>query len=748
MASLRTILRAVGELGPRPTLLYGLYRVLLRSGWFRWRTPRQTWQDVPFTSWLRPAIPSDPEQYLQYRKHINTRFFLHPGDEFVGALKQVIGQNQSTAISQADAILGGNFRLFGVDGNDLGFPPDWGRFCPTPGDSAGVSVPLNRHWTTYDENDFAQDVKLLWEPARFGWVFPLARAYILTQDTRYAEAIWILIDSWRDINPPNSGPHWSSAQEAAIRLLAVIFALHITFEYIAKSPQKLCEVASLIAAHAARIPPTLIYARAQGNNHLLVEAVALYSVGLLFPEFRKAKTWKRLGRRWLERSLAEQIFADGGYVQHSTNYHRLALQAALWAVRLAEVNDEALPPDLLAALQKAAHWLYSMIDRKSGHVPNLGPNDGALIFPLSTRPFEDHRPTCQAASFAFLERKPFPVGPWDEELIWFGLQSGVSRDDTRRGSGPPIEIDRGGEKAMQPIGLGDHFPASGFTILRGENSWGMLRCARFRTRPGHSDQLHFDLWWQGYNVACDPGTYLYNGKPPWDNPWIGAAFHNTVLIDDLEPMRRAGRFLWVDWAQGAFIGRWKSQNGAIEVVIGEHHGYRRIGLVHRRTIARIGDAHWLIVDDVIGSGLHGVSIGWTMPDFPWKLNAHGTSLDLGESEIEVSLEGQVGDTGLYRAGALVAGNGVCANPNLHGWRSMGYAVKEPALRLVKRFEASIPVRHCTWWSFDAAPRDGVEIVWNEPDRDTLSFSRIGWQGQRLELNDAHLVDSSSFRRAG
>lgn len=743
MASFRTILRAVGELGPRPMFLFGIYQVLLRLGWYRWRTPQQTWQDVPLKSWLQPGLLSDPENYLDIRKRYGKQFFLDPDNEFARALKEMIGQNAEGAVTQADAILAGRFRIFGTD-YDLGFPPDWGKFASSPDDPASASVSLDPHWTACNEKGYPQDIKLLWEPARFGWVFPLARAYVLTDDVRYADAIWHLLDSWRKSNPPNTGPHWISAQEVAIRMLAMIFALHITFHRIAESPEKLCEIAQLIAVHAARIPPTLLYAQAQGNNHLLVEAVGLYSVGLLFPEFRKANVWRRLGRRWLEKSLSDQIFADGGYVQHSTNYHRLALQAALWAARLAQVNGEPLSPVSLKPLRHCTRWYTAVIDQECGQVPNMGPNDGALIFPMSTCVFEDHRPTVQAAALVFGEARPFPSGPWEEELLWFGMSPGVTGDNVRAREATAPKMDT--EDHRQVVESHDHFPDSGFFLLRGRKTWGLLRCAHFRSRPGHSDQLHFDLWWQGINIACDPGTYLYNGKSPWDNPWVGAAFHNTVLVDDREPMRRAGRFLWANWAQGRILGCWRTQNGEIEVLTGEHYGYRSV--IHRRSVAKLGEGLWLVVDDLFGQGVHTTSIGWTLPDVPWKPMDAGLSLDLGAASVEMKLEGSVGRAGLYRAGVLECGDEVVPDPEIFGWRSIKYGVKVPCLRYVTRSEVTLPARRCTWWQLAGVNKDEVDIEWNDPGPALTPFSSLQWQDQHLEINDAYSANPSSFRRAG
>ena len=117
-----------------------------------------------------------------------------------------------------------------------------------------------------------------------------------------------------------------------------------------------------IARHADRIPQTLVYARAQNNNHLVVEAVALYTAGALLHRSRL----QNLGWKWLNRALQGQIGSFGEYIQHSTNYHRLMLQAVLWADAVRRALGENWPPATREALTRASHWLFSMLDPDSG----------------------------------------------------------------------------------------------------------------------------------------------------------------------------------------------------------------------------------------------------------------------------------------------------------------------------------------------------------------------------------------------
>ena len=756
MASLKLAFNAARELDPGSLALYALYQTLLRSGWLRHHTPIYEWDARPLADWLNPDFPAESEAYVERRATQAPCFFFKGKSEFAAQLKHMLVNHESTILNEADEILCGRLLLFGGEPVDLGFPYNWAAFAPMAGGESIQSLDLSRHWSTYNLDTFPADVKLLWEGARFGWVYPLARALWLSGDERYAEALWILIESWREANQPNAGPHWISAQEVALRLMALVFVTHILTPQLMKVPKRATRLAEMIAVHADRIPPTMIYARAQGNNHLLVEAVALYTVGLLFPEFRLAERWRVMGRRWLVEALTRQVFPDGGYIQHSTNYHRLALQAGLWAARLAEINGEPLPTPALDALSRLTECLTALVDPHSGRVPNFGPNDGALILPLSTCPFDDFRPTIQVAAEVLYGQPIYPPGPWDEACVWFGL--GVKEPtvgDVLRSSPRGVNAIRKGLPNLHLKGgvdgdlhQGEDFPHTGLYLMRGQRSWGMLRCAQFNSRPGHSDQLHLDLWWRGQNVAGDPGTYLYNGDPPWDNSLTGAEVHNTLVVNCQDPMRSAGRFLWLDWAQGRVLGRWRSAGGRLEVLTAEHHGYDRMGVIHRRTIVRAGDDLWLVVDDLCGDGLHRAHAGWLLPDEQGQLEGRYLGLTLAQGRLKVGFGGSEGPVGVYRAGVLVEGEETGSGGHLWGWRSRSYAMLEPALRLVTEVEGSLPFRLETWWLFNDADPHKLSVGWRDPGDGLSALAWLKVESESLDINDAHLVDPSSLRHAG
>jgi hypothetical protein len=663
----RLAVKAFSQLGWQQAGYYAWYQLTLRSGYLRQQTP------------LRPPPEVSGEQPDAVLP------LLSVPDK--AALSAVIGQKGCQELAaEADEIIAGQVRLFGG-------PP-----VPL---QLKVSGPL-KHWTAYERGqglEEHQDIKFIWEPGRFGWAFCLGRAYCLSGDERYATAFWSYSENFLKANPVNLGPHWASAQEVALRLMAFAFAYQVFRASPQASLEHLNHLRQAIAEHAARIPPTLAYARAQNNNHLLTEAAGLYTAGVFLPDHPFAQKWRALGWRWLNLGLQNQITSDGAYIQHSTNYHRLMLQVALWVQAMAASHGQLLPNETLNKLSLATRWLLSLLDRKSGQSPNLGPNDGAYILPLSTCPFSDYRPVLQAASQVFLGERPFEPGPWDEMALWLQADQPATQH---------------AEIALAPSPITIHAPA--FTP---HPSWAYLRVARFTSRPGHADQLHLDLWWRGLNIAIDPGTYLYNGLPPWDNPLAQSAVHNTVTIDGVDQMLRAGRFLYLDWAQGQVVNQDMAEDGSRRGVVAEHDGYRHAGITHLRSVSVTERGDWTIEDRLLPAiaarskpaDPRTLRLHWLLPDWPWKANLEnkGSRLEVGfetpygwaslaiHSPTSGALQATLSGFQLARVGALLAGSGPVAP--IQGWASPTYGIKIPALSVAVEVKGVIPLGITSQFTF-------------------------------------------------
>ena len=101
--------------------------------------------------------------------------------------------------------------------------------------------------------------------------------------------------------------------------------------------------------------------------------------------------------------------------------------------------------------------------------------------------------------------------------------------------------------------------------------------------------------------------------------------------------------------------------------------------------------------------------------------------------------------GLYRAGVLIGGEPVSGVGPLWGWRSLTYATKKPALRMVGESKGSLPLRLETWWSFNDADPLFLTLERRDPCLGSSAVSRLEYKGERLDIDDAHIVDSSGLR---
>jgi asparagine synthase (glutamine-hydrolysing) len=644
------------DLGPRWALFRLGYELKQRSGWQSLRTPPRQWSDCPLEAWLQPGIPPEPTAYEAWRRRVGRNFFFTK-------LPPILDQSSGQAIRIAEELLGGHWRYFERQSIRTGFPPDWHR-NPITGQRTSETL----HWSRISET-VSGDIKLVWEPSRFAAAYVLARAYAASGDERYPAAFWTLAEDWAARNPPMTGANWRCGQEAAFRIMAWCFGLWAFKRSGHTNSTRVAHMATMLAWHASRVERNLAYARSQHNNHAISEGLGLWTVGLLFPEFAAATRWLDLGRRVLLEEAERQIHPDGGYVQNSLNYHRLMLHDYLWVLRLGELNGSRFPDRLYHLFERAAGLLFALTDPLNGQAPNYGANDGACALPLSDCDFTDYRPTLQAAHYLCHHTRLYPAGPWDEMLVWlFGPEAASA----------PVR---------SPAPRVTAADESGYYTLRGPESWGFIRCARYRSRPSHADQLHVDLWWRGMNVVCDAGTYLYSGPGPWRNNLARTRVHNTVVVDDRNQMTRAGRFLWLDWAQGRT--RTHTIHSEWDYFEGEHDGYRALGVTHRRGVLRARTL-WVVVDDLLGGGSPATRLHWLLPDFPYRVLEAAQHLTVetpaGGYAVQVWCSAAA-DLSLVRAGSSV--------DELRGWRSLYYAERVPALSFVLESQAGLPIRFIT-----------------------------------------------------
>jgi len=362
----------------------------------------------------------------------------------------------------------------------------------------------------------------------------------------------------------------------------------------------------LLYLHAEHIYANINFARISvHNNHLIGEALALYAMGSYFFWMKGASKWRRKGRELLENDCLKQFYDDGGYCQCSHNYHRLALHYYLWACRIAECLKEPFPKKVYDILEKSGEYLASFVNEKDGRLPNWGANDGALFCPWTSCDYSDFRPALNSIWYLTKKRRAFVSGRWDEELLWLWGPEVLKA---------PVEKYKSDKISVFPL-------SAVHCINQGDSNFATLRCGSMRDRFGQADQLHVDIWWEGYNVAQDGGSYLYNDEIKYHNYFKGTRSHNTISIDNLDQMTLIRRFKWMERVKAKLIYTGEEENNICGIV-GEQYGYCRLSekLIHRRGLWSLNNGIYIIVDKIIQKENipHKIVLQWLLG--PWKIN--------------------------------------------------------------------------------------------------------------------------------
>ncbi|HLK68131.1 MAG TPA: alginate lyase family protein [Bryobacteraceae bacterium] len=535
-----------------------------------------------------PKPPSSFKAYLAGGPA--SRFYCSHQQDIAGFARDSFPEWIGRAAGLAETHCAHEVALLGYPPVHLGAAIDWHR------DPVTGRTWERRFWADYDlvHHHGGRDPKIIHELNRHQHLPRLAKAYRLTGDERYASEAVAQLLSWIDQNPPGRGINWQSSLEIAIRATSwmwTIFLLLPSRSFDAASAQRVGESLFAQLEHVYRF--TSLYS--SPNTHLIGEAAALFIGGLVFRDQKPAAKWLHGSALLLSESAEKQVLDNAVYGELSSYYHCYALDFYLQAMILAAQNGFDLGPAIPHKVGGMLEYLM-FLTRPDGTLPSLGDDDGGRALALDQRDYRSYRDgLCVGAIVCRRGDFKRQAGTFCEEAFWLlGEESwNVYRE----------------LPAKEPGKRRATYGQAGYTIVR--SGWDarashlVFDCGGLGILTGghaHADALSFTLFCDGRELLVDPGTFVYNCAPEWRSYFRSTAAHNTVRVDGRDQAEQGGTFRWttrLDARKGE-----EFEAAGVTYVEGEHDGYSRIGVTHRRRILYADPGCWIVADDFRGSGEH------------------------------------------------------------------------------------------------------------------------------------------------
>jgi hypothetical protein len=453
-------------------------------------------------------------------------------------------------------------RTLAGDWGALGFPWQWsatGSVWHQAPDTGRVWPSVFFGSIPYRAGNPYGDARVVWEPSRLQGLVTLALLarhdpHCQERATNLAERV---LTSWVRDNPHLTGPHYISAMECALRLIAVCHAFDMLRGAVRHESTWAC-LARMMNSHAGLISKRLSLHSSSGN-HLIAECVGLVYAGVLFPEHPRAAAWRATGFDILDREAQRQIPADGGGREQAFGYLLFIVDLLGLVTRLLDSRGEACPSAISDAVARGRAFLGAFASRPEELPPVGDGDDGAAL----TR--------CLRISF-----------------------------DAKGAGSETITFPESGYTCCQPAGN------TGLRVLIDHGPLGMPPSYGH----GHADALAVIASVQAQNLLIDPGTYGYNLGAVWRRYFRSTPAHNTLTVDGLDQAVQEGAFGWTSPYQTECRDLGPGSGGAVCRLVMRHSGYRRVGVVHWRVVVVKKDGTLAVLDRVTGSGTHELELNW------------------------------------------------------------------------------------------------------------------------------------------
>ncbi len=518
--------------------------------------------------------------------------FLDNPEAIVNILRSRWPGSETELIDQAERITKGHFDLLAFHDLHFGDPVDW-HFEPV----AKKRSPLI-HWSkiNYLDGHLTGDKKIIWELNRHQYFVRLGQAYLLTGDERYAATFVAHINQWIDQNPPKIGINWASSLEVAFRSISWLWALQFFKNSNSLDAETVLRAYKILHINARHLE-TYLSTYFSPNTHLTGEALGLFYLGTLLPEFLDSARWRNTGLQILITQLPRHVKTDGVYFEQSSYYHRYTTDFYLHLWILLNSTGDPAQQKLEEKLQLLLdHLMY--ITRPDGSTPLFGDDDGGKLLDFQARSANDFRPTLAAGAALFKRGDyKFVAGGACVETLWL--------------LGPEVLSILDQVEAHEPDKESIAFTTGGYYIMRDgwtpKSNYLLFDCGPHGSDNcghAHADALSFELAVNGCTFLVDPGTYTYTGSIQMRDWFRGTAAHNTLTLDGESSSVGAGPFSWKTIARSE-CHSWITHRN-FDYLAAAHDGFTRLPqpAMHTRAILFLKNRYWVLHDNVRSLGAH------------------------------------------------------------------------------------------------------------------------------------------------
>ena len=414
---------------------------------------------------------------------------------------------------------------------------------------------------------------------------PLINAYWQTGDDKYARELAEQMNAWIEDNPVLLFRSGNGPYHYAWETLNTGIRLHNTWpEALFRcldSPSFTDEIIVNIMKSNVEHVRHLQRWPSQGN-WLTAESYGVYVAGLMFPEFKDAKSWRLYAIEKLHRQLSEEVYPDGVQYELALGYNTWTLNEFLGAYEKALLNgmDDEFPNDYKNLLEKMYAYLMkvSMPDGMAFAMNDAGNQNVRALLVKGYQLFPHRGDFIHAALGG---AKDFPKPERDSfGMHWAGhyvMRSGWTKNDN--------------------------------VMLMDAGPWGKGH--------QHEDKLTLSLYANGHLWLPDGGCTMYDHSR-WRAYQLLTRAHNSVLIDGMDQFNGRRNYYWplpwkgdkpaetdskwfstlhMDFVEGTYSGDYREYTDYDLQAKGFQPKIQH-GLNHRRRILYIKPDIWLVHDTV------------------------------------------------------------------------------------------------------------------------------------------------------